>query len=166
MIKKLHHAAFRCSDSETTRRFYEDFLGLPLACALDLGETATGRRTQVLHSFYEMADGSFIAFFETPDLPFKFKQQHDFDLHIALEVDEVHLELMLARGKSLGIETRGISQHHFIRSAYFRDPDGYVVELAAKRAGHDEAVNPALNGARHILDGWQQRKSEGRLHGS
>ena len=30
MIRKLHHNAYRCRDSEETRHFYEDFLGLPL----------------------------------------------------------------------------------------------------------------------------------------
>ena len=30
MIKGLHHNAYRCRDSEETRAFYEDFLGLPL----------------------------------------------------------------------------------------------------------------------------------------
>ena len=29
-------AAYRCRDSEETRRFYEDFLGLPLANALEI----------------------------------------------------------------------------------------------------------------------------------
>ena len=33
MIKGLHHNAYRCRDSEETRRFYEDFLGLPLVNA-------------------------------------------------------------------------------------------------------------------------------------
>ena len=28
MIRKLHHSAYRCRDSEETRCFYEDFLGL------------------------------------------------------------------------------------------------------------------------------------------
>ena len=28
-----------------------------------------------------------------------------------------------------GIETRGISDHGFIDSIYFRDPNGYVIEL-------------------------------------
>ena len=28
MIKGLHHNAYRCRDSEETRRFYEGFLGL------------------------------------------------------------------------------------------------------------------------------------------
>jgi catechol 2,3-dioxygenase-like lactoylglutathione lyase family enzyme len=30
MIKGLHHNAYRCRDSEETRRFYEEFLGPPL----------------------------------------------------------------------------------------------------------------------------------------
>ena len=29
MIKGLHHAAYRCRDAEETRKFYEEFLGLP-----------------------------------------------------------------------------------------------------------------------------------------
>ena len=88
MIKGLHHNAYRCRDSEETRRFYEDFLGLPLAGTLAITETKTGRKTAVLHTFYRMDDGSYLAFFEAPDSPFEFKAQHDFDLHIALEVDE------------------------------------------------------------------------------
>ena len=47
MIKCLHHAAFRCRNSEETRAFYEDFLGLPLAGALEIKETKTGRETEV-----------------------------------------------------------------------------------------------------------------------
>lgn len=63
-IRKLHHGAFRCRDSEATRRFYEDFLGLPLAGAIE------------------------------------FRQQHDFDLHLALEVDAEALRATMARGPS------------------------------------------------------------------
>ena len=86
MILKLHHNAYRCRDSEETRAFYEDFLGLPLVNALDLSETKTGRPTHTLHTFYRLDDGSHLAFFETDDFPFEFKRQHDYDLHIALEV--------------------------------------------------------------------------------
>ncbi len=100
MIKGLHHNAYRCRDSEETRRFYEDFLGLPLAGTLAIAETKTGRKTAVLHTFYRMDDGSYLAFFEAPDSPFEFKAQHDFDLHIALEVDERALHEMLAKGKA------------------------------------------------------------------
>jgi catechol 2,3-dioxygenase-like lactoylglutathione lyase family enzyme len=161
MIKKLHHNAYRCRDSEETRRFYEEFLGLPLAGTLEIKETKSGRKTETLHTFYRLDDGSYLAFFEAPDMPFEFKAQHDFDLHIALEVDEPSLRAMLERGKRQGIETRGISEHGFIRSIYFRDPNGYVIELTSKQPGHDEAMDPAANGARAKLDAWQTAKRQG-----
>ena len=52
MIKKLHHAAYRCKNSEETIKFYENFLGLKLVNAFEINETQTGRKTSVLHSFY------------------------------------------------------------------------------------------------------------------
>lgn len=159
MIKGLHHNAYRCRDSEQTRRFFEDFLGLPLSGALWIEETKTGRKTDALHTFYRLDDGSYLAFFEVPDMPFEFKPQHDFDLHIALEVDREVLEPMMAKARALGIETRGISDHGFIDSIYFRDPNGYVIELTAKRPDHDQRMDPATNGAREILDRWQKTRS-------
>lgn len=166
MIKGLHHNAYRCRDSEETRRFYEDFLGLPLAATLELTETKSGRQTSALHTFYKLDDGSFLAFFETHDLPFVFKPQHDYDLHIALEVDYATLEPMLDKGRAAGIETRGVSDHGFIHSIYFRDPNGYVIELAAKLAHHDAAVDPAANDARAKLERWQQKKAMGEVAAS
>ena len=114
MIKGLHHNAYRCRDSEETRRFYEDFLGLPLSGSLDIRETKTGRETAVLHTFYRLDDGSFLAFFEVPGAPFEWKAQHDYDLHIALEVGQDDLSLSLKKAASKGIEARGISNHGFI----------------------------------------------------
>jgi catechol 2,3-dioxygenase-like lactoylglutathione lyase family enzyme len=154
MIKKLHHAAYRCRSSEETRAFYEGFLGLPLVEAFVINTTKTGRDTHVLHTFYKLDDGSSLAFFEAPDMPFEFKEQHDFDLHIALEVDYPVLQAMLDKGKAAGIDTRGVSDHKFIHSIYFRDPNGYVIELAAKTEGHDEAMDPAKNNARDRLAAW------------
>lgn len=159
MIKGLHHNAYRCRDSEKTRRFYEDFLGLRLAGTLEIKATKSGRKTDTLHTFYELDDGSYLAFFEAPDRPFEFKAQHDFDLHIALEVETDVLQPMMDKGLAAGIETRGISDHGFIDSIYFRDPNGYVIELTARRADHDRAMDPATNGAREKLDTWQAAKA-------
>ena len=158
MIKGLHHNAYRCRDSEETRRFYEGFLGLTLAGALRIKESMTGRKTDVLHTFYEMDNGSYLAFFDAPDRPFEFKEQHDYDLHIALEVDNAALERMLANAKAEGREVRGVSDHGFIHSIYFRDPNGYVIELTAKQPGHERDMDPAVNGARRILADWQSQK--------
>ena len=158
MIRGLHHNAYRCRDSEETRQFYEGFLGLQLSGSLQIDETESGRETRTLHTFYRMDDGSFLAFFEAPDMPFEFKKQHDFDLHIALEVSPEDLATMFEKGKAAGIDTRGVSKHGFVDSIYFRDPNGYVIELTAKCDGHDDAMNPATNGARVIMDHWMSRR--------
>ena len=70
MIKGLHHNAYRCRDSEETRQFYEDFLGLKLVSAFDIGDGMG------LHTFFAMDDGSCLAFFEVPDRAFDFKRIH------------------------------------------------------------------------------------------
>ena len=157
-IKKLHHSAYRCRDSEETRAFYEDFLGLPLVNAFEITETKSGRATHTLHSFYAMDDGSCLAFFEAPDRPFDFKVQHDYDLHIALEVSREHMMKMFEKGKAAGIETRGVADHKFIDSIYFRDPNGYVIELTTQRENHDAAMDPQVNGCRDLLKKWQAEK--------
>ncbi len=158
MIKGLHHAAYRCRDSEETRRFYEEFLGLPLSGTLRIEETKSGRKTDTLHTFYRLGDGSFIAFFEAPDQPFDFHAQHDYDLHLALEVTPQDLQTLFEKGKASDVETRGIADHNFIHSIYFRDPNGYVIELTAKMPGHDQAMDTKTNGAREKLDAWTADK--------
>ena len=157
MIKKLHHAAYRCKNSEETRKFYEDFLGLPLVDAFEITKTKTGRKTSVLHSFYRMEDSSYIAFFEAPNQPFKFINQHDFDLHIALEVSYKTLMYMFKKGQEAGIETRGISDHGSIDSIYFRDPNGYVVELTAKKRITHDPNNSKQANAHQILHEWDTK---------
>ena len=152
MIKGLHHNAYRCRDSEETRRFYEDFLGLRLVSAFEIND---GR---ALHTFFEMDDGSCLAFFEVPGSPFEFKRQDTLDLHIALGVEPDVFDRMLQKGKAEGIEVRGPVDHGFVRSIYFRDPNGYVIELCAKRASHDVAMDPATNQARETLRRWTAEK--------
>ncbi len=160
MIKGLHHSAYICRDSEETRKFYEDFLGLPLADAFEIEATKTGRDTRVLHSFYRMADGSFLAFFEDPARLHEFTDKHDFELHIALEVDAETQQAMFEKGKAAGIDTRGYADHGFIRSIYFRDPNGYVVELTTKTEDRDDPatqMNLKVK-AEAALRSWQSSK--------
>ena len=161
VIKGLRHNAYRCRDSEETRKFYEDFLGRPLVNAFEIHTTKTGRQTRVLHHFYQMRDGSCLAFFEVPGedgKDFVFKPQHDFDLHIALEVPRADLEPWLVKGRTAGIETRGVADHGMIDSIYFRDPNGYVIELTARRPDRDARMDPKINGARANLDNWRKTK--------
>ena len=156
-IQGLHHNAYRCRDAAETRAFYEDFLGLPLTDAFVIGETQTGRKAAVLHMFFEMQDGASLAFFEAPLQAFTFKKQHDFDLHIALEVEESALMDYFKKGKNNNIETRGISNHGFIKSIYFRDPNGYVIELTTPIKNYKNIFKAK---PREILNEWTSYKNE------
>jgi len=156
MIRKLHHNAYRCRNSEETRRFYEEFLGVPLAGTLEISETKTGRAARALHTFYRLDDGSYLAFFEVPGAPFEFKPQHDYDLHIALEVDAASMQAMRTKAAAQGMEVRGPSDHRFVQSIYFRDPNGYVIELCVKQPDHDALLDPTTNGAREKLWRWME----------
>ena len=60
-LKKLHHSAYRCKDTNQTKNFYVDFLEMKLTKAFII-EAKTNRKTKVLHSFYTLKDGSAIAF--------------------------------------------------------------------------------------------------------
>jgi catechol 2,3-dioxygenase-like lactoylglutathione lyase family enzyme len=160
-IHGLHHNAYRCRDSEETRAFYEDFLGLPLSEALPIEESKTGRAARALHTFYRMEDGSFLAFFEVPDASFEFRDQHDYDLHIALETSPETSRQMTEKARAEGREVRGPVDHGMGHSVYFRDPNGYVIELFYKSPQHDDFLDPAKNGARSKLDRWQSEKRQG-----
>ncbi len=64
----------------------------------------------------------------------------------------------LTRASAEGRDVRGVSDHGFIHSIYFRDPNGYVIELTAKEPDHDEAMDPKRNNAGQILTQWQADK--------
>ena len=152
-IQGLHHNAYRCRDSEETRAWYEEFLGLPLVSAFEIDE---GR---ALHTFFQMADGSCLAFFEVPGKPFEFKRQESLDLHIALGVNNDVFEAMLKKGKDEGHEVRGPVDHGFVRSIYFRDPNGYIVELTAPTGTHEEIMDPVRSKPHDALARWQAAKA-------
>ena len=154
-LLKLHHSAYRCKDSEETRKFYEEFLELKLVKVLEIKNTKTERKTSALHTFYQLKDGSCIAFFEEPDTEFNFKKQRDFDLHIAFEVSEPDLQRMFKKGNNSEIETRGIIDHGFIKSIYFRDPNGYVIELTYPTG---KLNNNSYEKNVNILRRWQNQK--------
>lgn len=129
-IKGLHHAAMRCRNSEETREFYEDFLGLKMVEAMHIKMGDGPGAEHVLHTFFQLDDGSAIAFFDAPKRPFEWKEQSDLDLHMAFEVDS-HERMMeyYNKAKARNIEVRGPSDHGFVKSIYIRDPNGYVFEL-------------------------------------
>ena len=56
----------RCKNSEETRQFYEDFIGLPMVDALHIKMNG---EEDVLHTFFQFDDGSCIAFFDARTQP-------------------------------------------------------------------------------------------------
>ena len=168
-IKGLHHNAYRCRDSEETRRFYEDLLGLRLASAVELSATKTGRPIKALHTFYEMADHSFLAFFEVmgDEHEGMFEPKSDFVLHIALEIPDVPtLTNYKEKAVAAGVEVRGPSDHGVIQSIYLRDPNGYVIELTARVKRDEKSIERRLLEAHGILEGWQRTKVESPTPGA
>jgi glyoxylase I family protein len=134
-IRSLHHFAWRCRDAEETRRFYEDLLGLPLVHTIR-AETvpSTGEHCPYVHLFFEMQDGSCIAFFDlgddqaaepSPNTPAWVN-------HLALRVGSRD-ELVQARARLLaaGVQVLGITDHGFVESIYFFDPNGIRLELSS-----------------------------------
>ena len=57
-------------------------------------------------------------------------------------------------------EVRGISDPGFCRSIYFRDPNGYVIELAAPTGTPRQMTSAEdQSKARESLERWQAAKS-------
>jgi catechol 2,3-dioxygenase-like lactoylglutathione lyase family enzyme len=117
-----------------------------------------GEQTPLLHIFFEMRDGSYLAVFEVPEVEFEFKEQEPSDLHIALEVDPATQKAMYEKGVAAGTPPFGPAQLEYLKSIYFRDPNGYIIELTTKTEGYKDGMDPDKNQAREILDRWQAEK--------
>ena len=164
-IHGLHHWAYRCRDAEETRHFYEDLLGLPLTHFIRQGEYvgSSGERVEKFaHIFFEMVDGSSLAFFDlgddvaaepSPNTP-------RWCNHMALEVESLaHLEKAHKRLQAAGVEVVGPLDHDgWVKSIYFFDPNGARLELTTVTGAHLEADYRA--NARAELDAWTREKRE------
>src|SRR6266404_6430162 len=66
---RLHHHAYVVKDHEANRRFLEDLLGIPLVatwCEKNF-RSDLGREVEFCHTFFGLADGSALAFFQFAD---------------------------------------------------------------------------------------------------
>ncbi len=166
-LGKMHHVAFRCRDAEQTRWFYTDVLGLKPAAGVILDTVpGLGDETPYMHIFFELGDGSYVAFFDAPDTadPAWFDRKDSFDMHLALEAkSEEDMLAMQQRIRSFGIKCAGPVDHGFVRSVYMYDPNGIQVEITVRTAVHDKvmaeeaAVLPA-----HLAE-WSERTRSGKV---
>ncbi len=154
-IYGLHHFAYRCRDAEETRHFYEDILGMPLVFTVYHDRVpSTGEYHPYVHIFFEMADGSCLAFFDlmdgtgaTPD-----PNTPVWVNHLAVQVDSTAaLETMKRRLEDNGIEVLGPIDHKIFDSIYFFDPNGIRLELVHHTASRKTMKEKAAI-ARSTLD--------------
>lgn len=133
LARRLHHHATVVRDQEATRQFYEDVLGFPLVATWCEREHVRGREREYCHTFYGLADGSALAFFQFAD-----PADHD-ELasaapaslnHVALEIDAAGQDELARRLSSADIAHR-VVDHGYCRSLYMTDADGLTIELTA-----------------------------------
>ncbi len=158
----LHHFAYRCRDAEETRHFYEDILGLPLVHVVkEAVVPSTGEKAPFAHVFFELKDGSCIAFFDLGDnvKPAPSPNTPPWVNHLALKVPTLKdVETMKARLEANGISVIGITDHGFVKSIYFFDPNGIRLEFTTETAGADELKEYART-AHAALDAWNKEKA-------
>jgi glyoxylase I family protein len=160
IVKRLHHAAFRCRDARETVDFYVDVLGLKFSHAMGEDHVpSTGEYSPHIHLFLEMEDGSCIAFFEVPEDKGNMKdlEMPEWVQHFAFMVESV--DVLLAekeRLEGLGIDVLGPCNHDdFILSIYFFDPSGHRLELTVNTCGEDRH-KVFESEAYDVLDLWSE----------
>jgi len=153
-LRGVNHLALVCSDMARTVEFYSQVLGMPLTKTLDL----PGGGGQ--HFFFDIGNGDSLAFFWFPGAPEaapgvasaasvpgsgKITSAHGSMNHIAFDVPLERFEEYRQRLIDKGVEVSDIYDHDdspsqvakefhpgvFVRSVYFRDPDGILLEFAA-----------------------------------
>lgn len=152
-IRRLNHVALVCRDMDETVEFYEGVLDMPLVKTVDL--PGGGQ-----HFFFDVGDGSCIAFFTFPNspapapgiaAPSAWPGRGEVTTaiasmnHLALDVSLDQLRECRKRLKERGIECSPVVNHDdspqgfsvemnsgvFICSVYFFDPNGVLLELSA-----------------------------------
>ncbi|HBT33058.1 MAG TPA: glyoxalase [Pusillimonas sp.] len=145
VLKGVDHTARPTWKLKETVEFYRDKLGLPLIHTISARGWGPSTHPDFLHFFFDSGQGSTIAFFyylgtQAPQA--MHGREHakpwpeDFvtdATHTAWLVDSVEelsawKERLQAKGVEVSVETR----HEVIESIYFRDPNGYFLEISRK----------------------------------
>ena len=158
-VRRFHHHAWRTADMEATRAFWEDILGCPLiGTFVETVDPVTEEPSNYIHCFFEMADGSAMAFFQFQEDKYGPSQiqgnQDPFDHHLALEV--VGKEAVFAYRDRL--EAAGyphmLIDHGYCYSIYMHDPNGMQVELTTRVPETVEIMEKHAKSAHSDLQKW------------
>ncbi len=157
---RLHHTAYVTKDQEATRAFYEDILGFPLLATWAEADELFGALRVYCHTFFGLADGSALAFFQ-------FADQDDDELfnpeltpspfrHIAMKVDaegQADLERRLSEA-NWKPEGTYVLEHGYCRSLYTEDPNGMLLEFTVDVPEADELAKLRAADAHETLARW------------
>jgi catechol 2,3-dioxygenase-like lactoylglutathione lyase family enzyme len=153
---RLHHHAFVLQDQERTRRFYEELLGIPLVATWCEDDEVAGTRRAYCHTFYELADGGALAFFQFADPSdgerFRAAPRSPFD-HLALRVDATTQAAVARRLGEAGVRFQEI-EHGYSHSLYVQDPDGLILELTVDAPEIEEIIRVRRADAHAELRRW------------
>lgn len=146
---RLHHNAFLTRDQEATRRFYEEIIGMPLVATWCEADELFGAERVYCHTFFAMADGSALAFFQFADE----SDQDQFDpeltpspfRHIALATDRSTQDAIRDRLAVAGYREPDtyVLDHGYCVSLYVTDPNGLLLEFTV-----DDERSPQINEVR------------------
>lgn len=125
-ISGLHHAAYRCKDAKETVAFYTTLLDLDFNIAVAENKVpSTGEFSPHIHIFLQLADGSFVAFFELPEDKGNMLDPETpaWVQHLALKVPDSETQLKYkARLEEAGVKVLGPTDHGICKSIYFSTP--------------------------------------------
>ena len=127
---RLHHHAYAVKDQEANRHFIEDILGIPLVATWceRVFRPEVGREVDYCHTFFEMADGGALAFFQFADDEAWEKnrailQDVGGSWHVAFKVTQASFDELMRRVRAADVPVRKID-HGYCVSMYLKTPDG------------------------------------------
>jgi len=152
-FRGINHLALVCSDMERTVDFYSNVLGMKLIKTIDL-PAGMGQ-----HFFFDCGGGDALAFFWFPDAPERVpgisapaNRPDRGSLtssiasmnHVAFAVPSDKIDDYRDRLRAAGVDCTDVANHDdsewgiademhpgvFVRSIYFQDPDGILLEFA------------------------------------
>jgi glyoxylase I family protein len=157
---RLHHTAYVTRDLEATRRFYEDVIGMPLVATWCESDELFGKTRTYCHTFFGMADGGALAFFQFEDpadqQEFGPKMPASPFHHIALAVDARTQAAIEHRIAAAGIKPPDtyVLEHGYCRSVYVNDPNGLILEFTRDHPEAEKISRDRRADAHRELKRW------------
>jgi glyoxylase I family protein len=155
-FRQVHHHAYACWDSEETRHFYEDILGMPLVATAVLEDPLRKDGALYCQTFFEIAPGNVLAFVEQTSLfhPKEFTARSGLHRRVALEVEGNATVRQFKRKLDAAGVANGLSDHRGSLCLRFNDPNGLTLEFMANIPASSEYQRASRASAHSDLRQW------------